>query len=177
VISYIVATVNRPSLKATLASIECWPGDEIIVVGNVQTRAVGHVRCVSCEPGHDWGSTERNIATPLAHGKYLAHIDDDDTYAPGARMLLASAIIANPTGVSMFRMRLPNGGLLWKEREIRWGNVGTPMFFTPNNPAKMGQWGEQRDCGDLHFLQTMGWTPDEIAWRDEVLVEIGQPHV
>jgi hypothetical protein len=176
-ISYIVATMGRPHLQTTLASIECWPGDEIIVVGNVQTAERGHVRLFAHEPGGDWGSTERNYALPLARGRYVSHMDDDDVYAPGTRARLAGAAISNPHGVTIFRMRLPNGNLLWRDPVIRHGNVGTPMIFHPNDPSKLGRFGEKQDCGDLRFLESMGWKGDDIAFNPEVIAHLGQPHV
>ena len=175
-ISFIIATIGRPSLAATLASIEIWPGDEIIVIGAVPNRVDGHIRYVSCPPGHDWGSTERNVATPLARCPYLAHIDDDDVYAPGARALMADAIASGPDRFTIFKMQYESGLVIWNDPIIRWGNVGTPMMLVPNVTAKMGQWGEKRDCGDLHFLQTMKWSGDEIVWRHDVIAHIRQVH-
>jgi Glycosyl transferase family 2 len=176
-ISFIIATAGeRVSLQDTLASIECWPGDEVIVIGNVPTHTDGHVRYVTCPLGHDWGSTERNVATPLANGQYLAHIDDDDVYAPGHRALMAKAIEADPDALTIFKMQYPSGFTLWQDRLVRWGNVGTPMLLIPNDAAKMGLWGEQQDCGDLHFLQTMRWTPADIAWVPEVIAHVSQVH-
>ena len=175
-ITFIVATLGRPSLAATLASIELWAGDDVIVIGNVPTKTEGAVRYVTCPPGGDWGSTERNLATPLARGRYLAHIDDDDVYAPGHRALMGQAIAAAPHHLTIFRMQYPSGGKVWQDPIIRWGNVGTPMLLIPNVPAKLGQWGEKQDCGDFHFLQTMRWTPDEIAWRPDVIAHISRTH-
>lgn len=175
-ISFIIATIGRPSLADTLASIECWHGDEVIVIGNVATHTEGHVRYIACPPGGDWGSTERNIATPLARGRYLAHIDDDDVYAPGHRAVMADAIARHPTVPTIFRMRLPDGSTLWDLPIIKWGNVGTPMFLTPNEPAKLGRWGEHQDCGDLRFLQTMQWRNHDVAWREDVIALVGQVH-
>jgi hypothetical protein len=40
-------------------------------------------------------------------------------------------------------------------------------------PAKLGQWGEGRACGDFVFLQTMKWSPSEIVWRPEVVAHLG----
>lgn len=175
-ISFIIATIGRPSLADTLQSIECWPGDEVIVIGNVETRTDGHVRYIASPPGHDWGSTERNIATPLATGRYLSHMDDDDVYAPGTRARMADAIAQAPEKFTIFRMRLPDGSTLWRDPVVRWGNVGTPMMFMPNRPEKLGRWGEKQDCGDLHFLQTMRWHPSDIVWSPEVIAHIGQAH-
>lgn len=175
-ISFIVATIGRPSLADTLRSIECWPGDEIIVIGNVETRTEGPVRYINSPAGHDWGSTERNIATPLATGRYLSHMDDDDIYAHGARALMASACEAAPDRFTIFKMQYPSGGRVWQDPIVRWGNVGTPMMLMPNIPDKLGRWGEKRDCGDLYFLHTMKWTAPEIVWREEVIALIAQRH-
>lgn len=175
-ISFIVATIGRASLADTLASIKCWPGDEVIVIGNVPTTTEGAVRYLTSPPGGDWGSTERNVATPLARGRYLAHIDDDDVYAPGARALMAAAITHTPDRLVIFRMRYPDGFTIWRDPIVRWGNVGTPMLLMPNVPAKLGQWGERQDCGDLHFLQTMRWSGDEIAWCPDVIAHVSQVH-
>lgn len=176
-ISFIIATIGRPSLVETIKSIHPWPGDEIIVIGNVQDSVDGQIRCISCPPGNDWGSTERNIATPLARNRHLAHIDDDDVYVPNARALMASAMLMAPDRLTIFKMRLPTGATLWQDPVVRLGNVGTPMMFMPNLPDKLGRWGEKQDCGDFHFLQTMAWKPEEIVWNSDVIAQLGRPHV
>lgn len=176
-ISFIIATAGKRSLEPTLNSIECWDGDEIIVIGNVPDKTEGHVRYVPSPAGHDWGSTERNVATPLARGTHLAHIDDDDTYLRGTRKLMAAAIRHAPEKLTIFRMGLPNGSVLWADPVIRVGNIGTPMMFMPNLPHKLGRWGEGQDCGDFHFLETMHWGPTEIVWSTDIIVQLGQPHV
>jgi hypothetical protein len=176
VISFIIATIGRPSLADTLRSIECWPGDEVLVIGNVPDKVEGHVRYISSPPGNDWGSTERNIATPLATGRFLSHMDDDDIYAPGHRALMSIAADRAPDRPTIFRMQFPDGSRLWREPEVRWGNVGTPMMFLPNLPENLGQWGEKQDCGDIHFLQTMGWPHTDLVWATDVVALIGQRH-
>lgn len=175
-ITFIIATIGRPSLQAAIESIETWPDDEILVVGNVPTMTDGCIRYVSCPPGHDWGSTERNWATPLARGRYLAHLDDDDAYVPGHRALMADAITHAPDRPTLFRMRLPNGVLLWDQPILVCGQVGTPMMLIPNKPSHLGRWGEGQDCGDFAFLATMKWAHHEIVWRTDVIAQIGQAH-
>ncbi len=175
-VSFIIATIGRASLAETLASIECLPGDEVIVIGNVETKTEGHVRYITSPPGGDWGSTERNVATPLARGRYLSHIDDDDVYAPGARAAMAKAMAESPNKLTIFKMQYPDGRTLWEDRIVRWGNVGTPMIFMPNDPSKLGRWGERMDCGDLHFLQTMRWQGTDIEWREDVIALVSTPH-
>lgn len=171
-ISFIVPTVGRPSLLKTLQSIECWPGDEVLIVGNVKESVRGAARYIPCEPGGDWGHTERNFATPLARCRYIAHIDDDDTYAPGTRAHMGDAIRTNPGRPVLFRMQYPNGITLWDEPEIRCGNVGTPMFLIPNQPTRLGRW-ESFVGGDCAFLQSSKWKADDYVWRPEIIALLG----
>lgn len=171
-ISFIVPTLGRPSLIATLKSIELWPGDEILVVGNVREGTSGQVRYIPHLPGGDWGHTERNFAMPLARCPYMAHIDDDDTYAHGTRALMEDALRSAPGRPTIFRMQFPNGITLWQEPVIRCGNLGTPCFLTPNEPGKLGKWGSFVG-GDCQFLETSGWRPEEYVWRPEIIAHLG----
>ena len=180
-ISFIVPTVGRSSLQATLASIETWPGDEILLVTDVETRthlqpyviARGKVvKMVHCQPGRDWGHTERNVATPMARGRYIAHIDDDDAYAPGTRALMQDAIQKTPGRPVLFRMQFPNGLTLWEEPVLRCGNVGTPMILIPNMPSRFGTW-QSFVGGDCAFLEDCKWKREEFVWREEVIALLG----
>lgn len=171
-ISFIVPTIGRPSLLATLKSIELFPGDEIIVIGNVKDSVNGQTRYVNCLPGGDWGHTERNIAMPMARGQYMAHIDDDDTYVPGTRKLMSHAINRAGGRPVMFKMRYPNGITLWHDQKVYCGNVGTPMFLIPNRPTMLGKW-EPYVGGDYAFLESSKWPLDDYVWRSEVIALIG----
>lgn len=181
-ISFIVATTGRETLKATLASIECWPGDEVLVVGGVEemTDVEPHVvrRFIPHPPGEDWGHKERNFAMPLARGQYLAHIDDDDVYVPGARAIMAEAIAQHPARPVIFRMEYMNGQRLWRDKIVRIGNVGTPMSLIPNDPANHGEFGSFYG-GDMHYLESYaaraGYASEDFVWREEVTVLI-RPH-
>jgi len=172
-ITFIVPTVGRPSLARTLSSIECRPGDEVIVVGNVgEAREDGFVRYIPCPPGGDWGHSERNFATPLARCRYVAHIDDDDAYAPGARDAMADAIGRTPDRPVIFRMRFPNGITLWQEPVVRCGNLGTPCFLIPNRPEMLGTW-QPFVGGDCAFLESSKWAAEDYVWREEVIAHLG----
>lgn len=172
-ISFVVATVNRPSLERTLQSIECWIGDEILVVSeHPPVTDNPYVRHVPCAPGNDYGHAERNYVTPFIREPYVCHIDDDDIYAPGAREAMQAAIVTTPNRPVIFRMRAPNGVTLWQDKVIRCGNLGTPTFFLPNMPEKFGTWGSFVG-GDCHFLETSKWTPEEYVWRPEVICLVG----
>jgi hypothetical protein len=171
-ITFIVPTVGRPSLIQTLNSIECWPGDEILIVSNGFRVNDPRARFIDCKPGGDWGHTERNFATPFAKGQYIAHIDDDDIYAHGTRALMEDAIQQAVDKPILFRMRFPNGITLWNEKVIRCGNVGTPMMLVPNAPEKLGTW-ESFVGGDCAFLESSKWLPSEYVWRPEVIALLG----
>jgi hypothetical protein len=172
-ISYIVPTCGRPSLQRTIDSLETWPGDEILLVGDFSLRLAERdfvrkrpeIKVVHCPPGNDWGSTERNYVTPLATGAYLCFMDDDDTQVPGTRGVLESAMNGNP---SIFRMQYANGHILWDDPEIRCGNVGTPMVFVPNVLDRIGQWGPNVG-GDCDYMFRLKWQPHEITFRREVI--------
>ena len=178
-ISFIVPTVCRPSLEKTIASIECGPWDEILVVMDTLHCAVPsyvsahpYTRVVYCAPGNDWGHTERNTAAPFAKGAYIAHIDDDDFYAKGHRALMEDAINRTPGRPVLFRMQYPNGITLWQDPVLRCGNVGTPMILIPNNPAKLGQF-RPFVGGDCAYLEEMSWPHSDIVWRPEIIALLG----
>lgn len=171
-ISFIIASTGRPTLKATLASIETKEGDEIIVVGSMGDVHDPRVQFIPYPPGRDWGHTERNFAARAASGRYIAHIDDDDVYAPGTHWLMEHAARTTPNRPVLFRMMFPNGLTLWQEKKIRCGNVGTPMFFLPNRPDMFGTWGPFVG-GDCHFLETSKWEEGEYVWRSEVIALLG----
>lgn len=171
-ISFIVPTIGRKSLAVTLRSIELASDDEVLVVGSDVNIDHPQVRCIRCAPGKDWGAVERNYVSPMARGEYLAHIDDDDQYVPGARALMEDATRTTPDRPVLFRMQYPNGITLWSEPKVRCGNVGTPMMLIPNVPEKFGTWGSFVG-GDCHFLETMGWREEEIVWRPEIIALLG----
>lgn len=177
-ISFIVPTTGRPTLQRTLESIETRPGDEILVVGNVDEMTnVDAIQDVlvrfipyPCHGG--WGGAERAVGTSYARGKYLSFMDDDDCYARGARFALGMAILSTPDRPMIFRMRYPNGMYLWQDQAIRCGNVGTPMIVVPNVPEKLGVWSDSY-VADFEFLTSMKWSPDEVVWRPEIIAELG----
>lgn len=176
-ITTIVPTIGRPTLIDTLRSIEMFPGDEIIVIGNVKESVVEYgnntrVRYVPYAAGKDWGHTERNVAMTMVRTPYMAHIDDDDMFDYGTRALMADAIKQAPGRPTIFRMRFPNGITLWQEPVIRCDNLGTPCFLIPNDPDKLGTWGSFVG-GDCWFLETSKWKPEEYNWREEIIALLG----
>lgn len=177
-ISFIVATSGRPTLAATLRSIELLPGDEIIVVGQNITFDDARASYIYCPAGNDWGHSERNLAMPQATGRFLAHLDDDDVYASGHRAVMQAAIEARPHEPHIFRMRYRNGQELWRHKVVEVGNVGTPMSLCPNVPQHRGSFGSFYG-GDITYLESYaaaaGYTSESFVWHEDVTVLI-RPH-
>lgn len=171
-VSYIVPTIGRESLLDTLASIETWPGDEILVIGKTDLADDTRVRWIPCDRGYDWGATERTRGMQAASGDYLAFIDDDDVYLPGARAEIAWTIADTPGRPTLFRIVYPSGGVLWSAPVLREGNVSTQMIVIPRIPHRLGHWSPRRE-GDYDFLTSMGWAPSAIVWRREVIAQMG----
>jgi hypothetical protein len=181
-ITFVLPTLGRPGLHRALDSIELWPGDEVLVVGELlhlepyirPADVERGVRFLHCPRGHDWGHSERNFAQPHAKGRYVANLDDDDVYAPGHRAVMADAMTSTPNRPVIFRMCYPNGMTLWyRDYLLMSGNVGTPMMFFPNDLGKLGRWGNDY-TGDFAFLSSCRWQPDEFVWRKDIIALIGR---
>jgi len=171
-ISFIVPTIGRPHLSQTLASIETWPGDDVLMVGAVSDLDDHRVTAIPCPRGNDWGATERRLAIRRSTKSYLAFLDDDDVYLAGTRAKMDQAIRHAPGRPTIFRMIYPNGRVLWRDPVLRVGNVGTPMLLVPNDPDRLGTWSSRREC-DFDFLASSAWDQAAIVWATDIIARIG----
>lgn len=175
-ISFIVPTKGRPSLAATLASIDLRGDDELFVIGPT-TITDARAQMLPGTPYHDWGATERTLGMQAATQPYLAFMDDDDVYAPQMRTLLADAITRTPDRPVLFRLQYPDGHQIWRAPLLQQGNVSSQMILIPNDPAKLGSWQSGRRECDYDFLASMGWPISAIVWRTDVLCQCaGESH-
>jgi hypothetical protein len=190
-LSIIIPTCGRMSLGRTLESIAREGGllsDEIIVVGDgpqqvAQTIVESFnnggrlfIRYLEHGPTHVNGIAQRNFAMPLATGTHLMFLDDDDVPAEGAIRTIRQEIVENPDRPLIFReeSRTPRHpwGVVWKDREIRRGNVGTQGIVVPNVQARLGSWGNSYE-GDYDFARTtVDLYPNrdkDVVWVDRVV--------
>jgi len=159
-ISFVIPTIGRPSLKRTLASIETWPGDEILVIKHNP-------------PSGNWGNTERQEGTDKAKCDYIAYIDDDDVYVPGARSIMDRAIQEKPNFPALFKIQFPSGRILWRKKWVKNGNVSTQMILVPNNKKMLYRWDQKHSWADFQFINRWKWHAKDINWRKEVIVFMG----
>lgn len=193
-LSIIIPTLGRPTLRRTLQSIrpQCAPNDEVIVVadrnGDIDSAreqtilygprqgALFHV-CDAQESDH--GYPQRNAGMQIATGKHLVFIDDDDEYVDNGLVLMGAHAADRPV---IFKMQDATLGVLWKDTELRYGNVGTPMFVVPNDRERLGTWraaqasGERRCGGDFAFIEECVEKMGEPIWRPEIVARV-RPHL
>lgn len=160
-ISFIIPTIGRESLNDTLASIDSWPGDEVIVIKHNP-------------PSGNWGNAERQEGMDKATGDYLALIDDDDVYVPEHREIMDNAIKENSNNYPiLFKMQYPNGRVLWKKKWVKNGNVGCPMILVPNDKKMLHGWEQDCSWADFQFINRWHWHAKDIIWREEIIVLLG----
>jgi hypothetical protein len=184
-LSIVIPSIGRGTLKNTLASIRgqrLLPGDEIIVAGDgFQPRAQEFFHRSGLPgfyvsypgPAKDSGGQVRNKAQHLASAQYLAFMDDDDIYLPGAFTLMRLGAMRAKGGPCLFRMMSArSGSLVWRQRKIAFSNVGTPNIVLPNTPGKIPPWDSQY-AHDYRFIKdTVGFYDQGPYWCEEVIAGI-----
>jgi glycosyltransferase involved in cell wall biosynthesis len=177
-LSVIIPSIGRETLADAVAS--CAGADEVVIVmdGQAPLPAIPPTAAVIFDrvSGGDHGYTARTRAMALATGTHLCFLDDDDEFTPGAIDLFRAAATNRPV---IFRMEHPDYGVLWREPELRFSNVGTPMFLVPNDPDRLGVWAPFADGlaepgGDFTFISGCAKKMGGVIWREEV-VAVVQP--
>jgi glycosyltransferase involved in cell wall biosynthesis len=127
-ITFIVPSSGRKTLDRTLRSItsQFCAGDEIIVVFT--------------DYG-DGGNIGTNSAQGRACGEWIAFMDDDDLFVPGAIARMRAWAVENPGRIGIFRRKSDAWRTQWFDAVLRPGNVARPLFFVPNVPGKLAEWG------------------------------------
>jgi len=149
-ITVVIATSGRPTLPRAIDSVlpQLADGDEILCVfdGHVpadfpardpRVRLVADLTPLPSQ----YGNRQRNIALPLTRTDWYCFLDDDDTRPPNALVEIRAVAARQSRPLPMlFRMRLANGRVVWKQPELRRCNVGTGSLVIPNIPAQIPAW-------------------------------------
>jgi glycosyltransferase involved in cell wall biosynthesis len=158
--SVIVPTAGRKTLLGTLDSIvgQLEPGDEVIVLR---------------DGARDYGHSARNSAMARAKGTHLLFQDDDDQYANGAIAEMRRFAREQPDRIGIFRMRYPDGRVLWADPELRYKNVSTQTFLVPNVPGKLGRWeNDGSRAGDYVFIEETVALQGDPVFCDHVVTYV-----
>lgn len=161
--------------------------DEVIVVGDgpqpLAQKSVSEystkldVRYVEGPLDHCVGHPQRNAVMGQAKGTHIVSIDDDDEYINDALSIMRQAAKDHPGRVIIFRMDVRErlSSILWIDKAIREGNVGTPMFMVPNLPSALGVWGH-RYAGDFDFIRSTvdKWPGGDqgVVWSEAIIVRV-----
>lgn len=187
--SVITPTICRPSLSRTVASIlpQLGSHDEHIIVsdGEMEQWVTGfdHARLFSTARIGGYGAAQRDEGIRAARGDYLVFVDDDDVLADGALDMARPIVENNPTALLLFRCEFngynvfPDGTLLWRDPQIRDGNVSTSMIVAPKmaNTPSWCKHGLRRYNCDLYWIMEMAAVTREVVWRTEVLQRTRPP--
>jgi len=190
-ITVIIPTIGRPTLMQTLDSLaeqRLAQYLEVLVFPDVHRRDVpqppeldnyqcfGRLIWQPVDGGYSaWGHPQRNVGLEMANGMWVCSLDDDDVWSSTAMDAIIGAVSQEAEGMHIFRMRYPDGQLLWASRTATFGNVGTPMMVWRNDPALVGRWGKRYE-GDYDFLkESVHRLPnglDSLHWHEAIIAEI-----
>jgi hypothetical protein len=153
-ISFLIATIGRPSLKATLASlipqivighdhIYCvFDGicQNISLVDEINNLGDSLKLILHPENLGNYGHGLRNFYQGRLEGDYIHHMDDDDLYLPDTIPQVRNEIKANLGKIIICKFYGLDGLVVGRERLISMGQIGTPSGFLPNEPSKFATW-------------------------------------
>lgn len=181
-LTIIVPTIGRASLRNTLDSIasQLQIFDQVFVVADgIYPESKALVKPYGIQytyfelpdgPHHDWGARARNFGIERAAKAYIAFMDDDDQYLPGAFLSMKDAIRNRPGSPFLFRM-MHGKSILWRQREVTLGNVSSQMVVVPNDQKKLGRFTDRYE-GDFDFIQKTARLYsskiDPFIWREEI---------
>lgn len=163
-ISFLIATIGRPTLKNTLASLK----DQIIVGHDriycifdgicqgislkAEADALGDSLKFILHPenlGH-CGHGLRNIYQTRLEGDYIHNMDDDDVYLPDTISQVRDHLKNNFGKMVITQFYGLDNRIVGDKHLIGMGQVGTPSGFLPNVPEKFPNWPIQYG-GDADF--------------------------
>lgn len=196
ILTVIIPTIGRQTLEDTIQSIrlngERISGDgdiEILVIGdtylgtyqNTLDRAkkiadMWASTYVEYDGGiHCYGHPQRNYGIKIANGDWLAWMQDDDVWLPGAVEAIMQSISTGNSTPRLFRTHTWQAGIVWKRQELVVGNIDADCIVTPNMPGKVAEWTNRYE-GDFDFiLNTCKRWGMNVRWEEFVIAR-GRPN-
>lgn len=189
-ISIIIPTIGRHSILATMLSVhhQLGAGDEILVVGDgsqpwtkdlIETAGPKY-QYMETVMTKRWGDPQRAVGMAVAKGDYLAFMDDDDVYLPGALDSMRRAVQEDGSDFFLFKIKYFDR-LLWETHDIVAGNVSSQMVLIRNQKDRLGLWAPDWNSvdkrgGDLNFMQSSERLlyPKRVNFRQEVIAQLRQ---
>jgi GT2 family glycosyltransferase len=183
----LVTTIGRPSLKNLLNSITpqlldddkiylCVDGVEYfdLVENILKDFDTSKIILIKNEENLGyWGHGLRNKYQSTLTTTHIMHADDDDVYIPNSFDGIRESILEygnNKLLIFKFFTDRNERAFVWRFKEIRFGNIGTPSGVLPNNPEKMGVWG-YRYGGDADFYKSCEF---EYEFIDKLIYKVNK---
>lgn len=119
-----------------------------------------------------WGHGVRNIYQFGCYTDYIHHMDDDDIYTEGCIPSIRNHLRTNYGKVLICKFRADGGRVIWKKKDIVFGEVGTPSGFIFNRPEIMGIWGYEYG-GDFNFYRDVENRigKENLVFNDTIVVK------
>lgn len=157
-LSVIIPTVGRPTLQRTLESVtsQLRSGDEVITL---------------MDDTGDSGNSPRDRAKPS--GTHVWYLDDDDVATPEALTFLRRMAAKDEHSMWVFRMIQPDGEILWRDRVLKPGNVGTPCVLIPNR-FPLPRWTQANDeliFSDIRWIEKVAKSYN-VEWSEDIVARI-----
>jgi glycosyltransferase involved in cell wall biosynthesis len=177
--SVIIPTCGRETLRRTLRSVRnagIDPLDEVLVVGDgpqpVAERICGDfsgtglpVIYIHGPTTHGFGGAQRNFGMDAASRDCFLYMDDDDEYVEECFPAIRKVVSENPGQAILAKMKHRSGVVIWTDKTIRVGNVGTQMIVMPNMREYLVRWPDNYE-GDFHFISGVVRKGIPVCWWD-----------
>ena len=195
-ITYFIATTGRPSLENTVRSLYGqfgWGIDKIkIFVDGPQPKNLDFMGVVSemyndRDPGSleivhldenlgFWGHGIRNKYQTTFATDYVHNMDDDDAYVDGHIPLIRNKLSQNFGKVLICKFKSSGNRVVWQNKIVKFGEIGTPSGLIPNRPEVFGEWGYEYG-GDFKFYSEVQnhIGKENIVFTDLLIVNT-RPH-
>lgn len=181
-LTVIVATTGRKTLRATLESFAgdlrredavhvCMDGRDDLVrrlVAELDDRFFGRWYYHEGPNQGSWGHAVRNYILPLVDTELVWHLDDDDVAAPGALSAIRSVKRWTIFRMTFMEGHPARGVTCWRRKEVRRGDIGTPMIVAPPSNARFSlEYG-----GDFSYAEGLLNEYGEPDWDERVIAHI-----